>query len=67
MYVVAAAISERLPGFLCIKRKQETNFCWNFVPEEMADCYIALLNVMPTSTDANLGFYSKFQYMTQGR
>ena len=33
-----APISQKLPGLLCIKRKQETILCCNLVPEEMADC-----------------------------
>jgi len=34
-YVAAAVISHKLPGLLCIKRKQETILCRNLVPEEM--------------------------------
>ena len=34
---VAAAISQKLPGLLCIKRKQATILCHNLVPGEMAD------------------------------
>ena len=37
-YMAAAARSQKLPGLLCIKRKQETILCRNLVPEEMADC-----------------------------
>ena len=52
IYVAAAAISQKLPGLLCIKRKQATILCRNLVPEEMADCivplHIASLDVMPT-------------------
>ena len=33
-----APISQKLPGLLCKKRKQETILCRNLVPEEMADC-----------------------------
>ena len=36
IYVAAAAISQKLPGLLCIKRKQATILCHNLVPEEMA-------------------------------
>ena len=39
---VAAAISQKLPGLLCIKRKQATILCHNLVPEEMADCIVPL-------------------------
>ena len=35
---VAAAISQKLPGLLCMKRKQATILCHNLAPEEMADC-----------------------------
>ena len=42
MYVAAAAISQKLPGLLCIKRKQATILCHNLVPEEMADCIVPL-------------------------
>ena len=38
----AAAISQKLPGLLCIKRKQATIFCHNLVPEEMAHCIVPL-------------------------
>ena len=48
-YMAAAPISQKLPGLLCIKRKQETS---NIVPEEMADCNC--MDVMPTQ-----GFYDK--------
>ena len=36
--MAAAPISQKLPGLLCIKRKQETILCCNLVHEEMADC-----------------------------
>ena len=42
IYVAAAAISQKLPGLLCIKRKQATILCHNLVPEEMADCIVPL-------------------------
>ena len=51
IYVAAAAISQKLPGLLCIKRKQATILCRNLVPEEMADC-IVLLHCL-TGCDAN--------------
>ena len=47
IYVAAAAISQKLPGLLCIKRKQEIILCRNLVPEEMADCIVPL-DVIPT-------------------
>ena len=56
-YVAAAAISHKLPGLLCIKRKQETALCRNLVPEEMADCIVPLHCL--TGCDANSGFYGK--------
>ena len=46
-YMAAVPISQKLPGLLCIKRKQETILCRNLVPEEMAECH------------ANSGFYDK--------
>ena len=52
IYVAAAAISQKLPGLLCIRRKQATILCRNIVPEEMADCYIASLDVMPAKWKA---------------
>ena len=51
IYVAAAAISQKLPGLLCIKRQQATILCRNLVPEEMADC-IVLLHCL-TGCDAN--------------
>lgn len=50
-------ISQKLPGLLCIKRKQETILCRNLVPEEMADCIVPLHCL--TGCDANSGFYGK--------
>ena len=47
IYVAAAGISQKLPGLLCTKRKQETILCRNLVPEEMADCIVPL-DVIPT-------------------
>ena len=41
-YVAAAAISQKFPGLLCIKRKQDTILCRNLVPEEMASCIVPL-------------------------
>ena len=51
IYVAAAAISQKLPGLLCIKRKQATILCHNLVPEEMADCIVPLHCL--TGCDAN--------------
>ena len=51
IYVAAAAISQKLPGLLCIKRKQATILCRNLVPEEMADCIVPLHCL--TGCDAN--------------
>ena len=51
IYVAAAAISQNLPGLLCIKRKQATILCHNLVPEEMADCIVPLHCL--TGCDAN--------------
>ena len=51
IYVAAAAISQKLPGLLCIKTKQATILCHNFVPEEMADCIVPLHCL--TGCDAN--------------
>ena len=45
---VAAAISQKLPGLLCIKRKQATILCHNLVP---ADCIVPLHCL--TGCDAN--------------
>ena len=56
-YVTAAAISQKLPGLLCIKRKQETILCRNLVSEEMADCIVPLHCL--TGCDANSGLYGK--------
>lgn len=56
-YVAAAAISQRLPSLLCIKRKQETILCGNLVPEEMAGCVVPQHSL--TGCDANSGFYGK--------
>lgn len=42
---------------LCIKRKQETDFCHGLVTEEMADCIVQLHCI--TGCDANSGFYGK--------
>ena len=42
IYVAAAAISQKLPGLLCIKRQQATILCRNLVPEEMVDCIVLL-------------------------
>ena len=52
LYVAAAALSQKLPGLLCIKRKQATILCHNLVPEEMADCIVPLHCL--TGCDANL-------------
>ena len=49
--MAAAAISQKLPGLLCIKTKQATILCHNLVPEEMADI-IVLLHCL-TGCDAN--------------
>ena len=49
--MAAAAISQKLPGLLCIKRKQATILCHNLVPEEMADCIVPLHCL--TGCDAN--------------
>ena len=49
--MAAAAISPKLPGLLCIKRKQATILCHNLVPEEMADCVVPLHCL--TGCDAN--------------
>lgn len=54
-YVAAAVISQKLPGMLCIKRKQEAFFCRGLVTEEMADCIVQLHCI--TGCDANSGFY----------
>ena len=51
IYVAAAAISQKLPGLLCIKRRQATILCHNLVPEEMADCIVPLYCL--TGCDAN--------------
>ena len=51
IYVAAVAISQKLPGLLCIKRKQATILCHNLVPEEMADCIVPLYCL--TGCDAN--------------
>ena len=51
IYVAAAAISQKLPGLLCVKRKQATILCHNLVPEEMADCIVPLHCL--TGCDAN--------------
>ena len=51
IYVAAAAISQKLPGLLCIKRKQATILCRNLVPEKMADCIVPLHCL--TGCDAN--------------
>ncbi|KAG1680240.1 hypothetical protein GQR58_012475 [Nymphon striatum] len=56
-YVAAAFISQKLPGMLCIKRKQETIICSDLVTDEMARC-IAQLHCM-TGCDANSSFYGK--------
>ena len=53
----AAAISQKLLGLLCIKRKQETILCQNLVPEEMADCIVPLHCL--TGYNVNSGFYGK--------
>jgi len=53
----AAAISHKLPGLLCIKRKQVTILCRNLVPEEMADCIVPQHHL--TECDTNSGFYGK--------
>ena len=55
--MTAAAISQKLSGLLCIKRKQETILCRNLVSEEMADCIVPLHCL--TGCDANSGFYGK--------
>ena len=51
IYVAAAAISQKLPGLLCIKINQATILCRNLVPEEMADCIVPLHCL--TGCDAN--------------
>jgi hypothetical protein len=56
-YVAAAAISQQLPGILCVKRKQETVLCHSLATDEMAHC-IVQLHCM-TGCDANSGFYGK--------
>ena len=56
-YVAAAAISQELPGILCIKRKQETVLCRSLVTDEMANCIVQLHCI--TGCDANSGFYGK--------
>ena len=56
-YVAAAAISQQLPGMLCIKRKKETVLCRGLVSEEMADCIVQLHCI--TGCDANYRFYGK--------
>ena len=56
-YVAAAAISQKFPGLLCIKRKQDTILCRNLVPEEMASCIVPLHCL--TGCDANSGFFGK--------
>ena len=50
IYVAAAAISQKLPGLLCIKTKQATISCHNLVPEDI----IVLLHCL-TACDANSG------------
>ena len=54
---MAAAISQLLPGMLCIKRKHKTILCHGLVTEEMAD-YIVQLHCI-TGCDANSAFYGK--------
>ena len=56
-YVAAAAISQQLPGMLCIKRNQETVLCRFLVTEEMAGCIVQLHCF--TGCDANSSFYGK--------
>ena len=56
-YVTAAAISQKFPDLLCIKRKQDTILCRSLVPEEMASCIVPLH--CQTGCDANSGFYGK--------
>ena len=48
-YMAAAPISQKLPGLLCIKRKQETILCRNLVPKWQT----------ATGCHANSGFYNK--------
>ena len=55
--MAAAAISQKFPGVLCIKRKQDTILCRNLVPEEMASCIVPLHCL--TGCDANSGFFGK--------
>ena len=50
IYVAAAAISQKLPGLLCIKTKQATISCHNLVPED-----IIVLPHCLTACDANSG------------
>ena len=39
-YVATAAISQKFPGLLYIKRKQDTILCRSLVPEEMTSCIV---------------------------
>ncbi len=55
--IVAAVISQKLTGMLCLRRKQETILCRGLVTEDMADCIVQLHCI--TGCDANSGFYGK--------
>jgi len=57
VYIATAYISHKLPGMLCMKRKQETILCRSLVSEDMARC-IAQLHYI-TGCDANSSFYDK--------